>query len=183
MMTENTYIISDELIMRPLQEKDAEEIFAVIDSNRTILRNWLGWVNNVKSVEDSKKFVIQSIEGFSKNKVFRFGIFSQQRYAGMIDLDDVSLEHKRAIVGYWLGKEFQRRGIMTEALKKLLEFGFEKLDLNRIEIHIAPNNIKSRAIPEKLGFVQEGRLRQFEWLFDHFEDHLVFSMLKSEWQK
>ena len=121
--------------MRPLQENDSEEVFAIINSNRAILRNWLGWVDSLKSVEDAKKFVTQSIEEFAKNKAFRFGIFYQQRYIGIVDLHDINMEHKRASVGYWLGQEFQGRGIMAEALKKLLEFGFETLNLNRIEIH------------------------------------------------
>ena len=182
-MADQAYIISEGIIMRPFQDVDAEKVFMAIDTNRSILKRWLGWVDNIKTIEDSKKTVAQSINDFADGKSFRFGIFVENKYAGIVDLKDVNQKDKRASVGYWLGQEYQGKGIMTSALKQLLEFGFGTLDLNRIEIHVAPNNLKSRALPEKLGFKQEGQLRQFEWLYDHFEDHLVFSLLKIEWEK
>src|SRR5690625_199905 len=88
---------------------------------------------------------------------------------------------KIAYIGYWLDIEHQGKGIMTRAVRALTDYAFEEFDLNRVDIRAAVGNVKSRAIPERLGYKKEGVLRQSEWLYDHFVDHAVYSMLKSEW--
>ena len=58
-----------------------------------------------------------------------------------------------------------------------------ELQLNRIEIRAAIGNVKSQAIPEKLGFAKEGCVREAEWLYDHYVDHIIYGMLKSDFTK
>ena len=76
----------------------------------------------------------------------------------------------------------QGRGIVTKACRTLVTYAFEQYTLNKVEIHCATGNTRSRAIPEKLGFVQEGIIRQAEWLNDHYVDMVVYGMLASEWK-
>jgi len=70
---------------------------------------------------------------------------------------------------------------VTEAVKELLNIGFGELRLNKIEIRCAEKNSKSRAIPERLGFTYEATLRQRELLYTKYVDHVVYSMLASEY--
>ncbi|WP_343076315.1 GNAT family protein [Pullulanibacillus sp. KACC 23026] len=86
-------------------------------------------------------------------------------------------------IGYWLGQGFQGKGIMTKALEAVIHYGFTELNLNRIEIQAAVGNKKSRALPESLGFKEEGRIRQAEWLYDHYVDHVVYGLLVKDWQE
>lgn len=181
-MDQANIIISEGVIMRPFVEQDAEDIFKLIDSNRNELRQWLSWVDDTKSVEDSKKFIIDCQSQLAKGTAYRFGIFENGGYAGIVDLHDVNSRNRRAGIGYWLGKESQGKGIMTKAVAKIVSFGFETIDLNRIEIHVAPGNTKSRAVAGRLGFIEEGQLKEYEWLYDHFEDHIVYAMLSSDWK-
>ena len=69
------------------------------------------------------------------------------------------------------------------ACKAYIAYGFNELDLNRIEIRVAEENKKSRAIPEKLGFQEEGKIRQAEWLYDHYVDHVIYGLLAEEWKQ
>jgi ribosomal-protein-serine acetyltransferase len=71
--------------------------------------------------------------------------------------------------------------MLTKACKKLVTYAFIEYRLNRVEIHCAIGNTHSRAIPERLGFTQEGVLREAAWLYDHFVDHVVYGMLAREW--
>jgi ribosomal-protein-serine acetyltransferase len=71
---------------------------------------------------------------------------------------------------------------MTEAVRALTTFAFENWHLNRIEIRVAVGNERSGAIPERLGFVKEGVLRQVERHGDAFKDNVVYSMLAAEWE-
>jgi ribosomal-protein-serine acetyltransferase len=59
-------------------------------------------------------------------------------------------------IGYWLSEVHQGQGLMTSAVEELVKFAFEKCNVERIEIHCGINNLKSRSIPERLGFINEG---------------------------
>lgn len=75
----------------------------------------------------------------------------------------------------------QGKGLMTKACETLVRHAFEDLGLNRVEIRAAVDNRKSRAIPERLGFQQEGVLRDAEWLYDRYADLVVYAMLAKDW--
>ena len=64
-----------------------------------------------------------------------------------------------------------------------MSYCFEELQLNRIEIRAATGNVKSQVIPKKLGFTKEGCIREAEWLYDHYVDHTIYGMLKSDFMK
>lgn len=92
----------------------------------------------------------------------------------------IDLQNRIGELGYWLGEKFQGRGIMTKACRAMVAYGFSERALNRIEIHCAAANEKSRAIPERLGFRIEGALRQAERLADGYVDNVVYGLLASE---
>ena len=86
-------------------------------------------------------------------------------------------------MGYWLADGWQGRGIVTKCCIALIQYGFNDLGLNRIEIKCATGNDKSGAIAEKLNFKREGILREAEWLNGTFIDLYLYSMLRDEWEK
>jgi len=71
---------------------------------------------------------------------------------------------------------------MTKTAGALTEYALNELKLNKVEIRAAVENQKSRNIPERLGFIQEGTIRRGEWLYDHYVDTVVYGMLREEWQ-
>ena len=72
---------------------------------------------------------------------------------------------------------------MTKVAKALTNYAFHHLNLNKVEIRAAVENKKSRSVPERLGFVNEGTIRQAEKLYDHYVDHIVYGVLASEWRE
>jgi ribosomal-protein-alanine N-acetyltransferase len=91
-------------------------------------------------------------------------------------------DHRRAELGYVMEDESsKRKGLMSEAVVAVVDFGFSKLNLHRIEALIGTNNLPSLKIIEKLGFTQEGLLRKHYLVNDVFEDSLVFSKLAEEY--
>ena len=168
--------------LRILEEWNAEELYQLIERNRAHLHRWLPWVDYETSVEKSRNFVQHSLQRYMENDGFNLGIFYRGRLAGVIGYHSVNWPNKHVEIGYWLGAEFEGKGLVTSACRTLLAFAFEKLMLNRVAILCAAGNARSRAIPERLGFTQEGVLRDGEWLYDHFVDLVVYSMLAREWQ-
>ncbi len=168
--------IDDDLELRALVEEDADELFTLIEHNREYLREWLTWADDNKSVEDSKEFIRSSL-GQSAS-----GIWYNGNLVGVIGYGTIDQPNRKASIGYWLGACFQGRGLMTRACRAMIEHSFTGLGINRVEIHCAAENKRSRAIPERLGFVQEGVIQQGQWLYDRFVDLVIYGMLASEWQ-
>lgn len=175
--------VDAEVELRILEMWDVDELFQLIDRNRVHLRQWLPWVDYETSVEDSRNFVQRSLQHYLDNESFSMGIRYQGRLAGVIGYHTINWTSRRVEIGYWLGSEFQGKGLMTKACSAMIDYAFAKLTLNRVEIHCATENLRSRAIPERLGFTREGTLRESEWLYDHFVDLIVYSMLAREWPK
>jgi len=175
------YIVNENIEMKMLELEHAEELYNLTDSDRNHLKEWLPWVDHTKSIEDTKMFIEMGKKQFISNAGFQAGIWYKQNLAGVIGCHGMNFTNKSTSIGYWLGEGYQGKGIMTEATKVLIAYLFLELNLNRVEIRCAENNYKSRAIPERLGFVKEGILREIEWIYDHYVDHVVYGMLAKQW--
>lgn len=89
-------------------------------------------------------------------------------------------QHYRSEIGIELSREYWRRGIAEEALKAVLQYGFERMQLERIEALIEPPNKPSQRLVEKQGFVKEGLLRSYEFTRGKFDDLYMYSLLKGD---
>jgi ribosomal-protein-serine acetyltransferase len=174
--------IDDDTELRLLKKRHTEALFALMDQNRKYLREWLPWLDDNKSLADTKEFIKSSLEQFASNNGFQMGIWFQGNLAGVIGYHKIDWANRATSIGYWLGTSFQGMGLVTKACRVLVDYAFSELRLNRMEIRCAVENRKSRAIPERLGFREEGIIRQAEWLYDRFVDHVVYGMLIGEWQ-
>ena len=175
--------IDDQLELRLLHVTNAEEMFNLINTNRPYLKEWLPWVDYTNTVEDSRQFIESTLMQFCHNNGFQAGIFYENKLVGMIGLHPINWANRATAIGYWLAESHQGKGIMTKACDTVLQYAFEFLQLNRLEIRAAAENVKSQAIPKRLGFIYEGRARQSEWLYDHYVDHEVFCMLREDYMK
>ena len=101
---------------------------------------------------------------------------------GCCGLHHLEKKNKKAAIGYWLDFEHQGKGIMTLSVKALINYSFQNLNLNRLEIQASTKNPKSFAIAERLGFTKEGVLRETELVDGHLLDYVVYGLLKREWK-
>ena len=173
--------IDDEVRLRLLAPRHADALFALVDSNRQYLRQWLPWLDINVAVSDTLHFIQMTQRQFADDSGFAAGIWYRDELAGVIGHNRIDWENRISWPGYWLAEGFQGKGIMTKSCRALISHAFTELNLNRIQIHCAVGNSRSRAIPERLGFQQEGIIRQAEWLYDKFVDHIVYGVLKSDW--
>jgi len=89
--------------------------------------------------------------------------------------------HRSAVIGYTLSKDYWGRGVMTNAVNAMLRWGFEQLDLNRIEATTNPLNLRSARVLEKHGFVREGTLRDYRFDRGVFRDCSIWGLVRREW--
>lgn len=171
-----------DLCLRLLDGRESHALFALTDKNRSHLRRWLPWLDRNTSAEDTRRFVEGTRERYANREALEAGLFHADRLVGMVGFNTVDWSARRAEIGYWLDADSQGKGLITRACSALIEFGFVDFDLNRVEIRCATGNARSRAVPERLGFACEGIMRQVEWLYDHFEDHALYALLRADWK-
>jgi len=165
------------------EEEHAEELFRLVDRNRAYLRQWLPWLDSNTSVKDNVEFIGRNRERFSKKEGVTAGIWHEGTLAGVISFVSLDVANRSGKIGYWISEEHQGKGLVTRACKALIDYGFEDLCLNRIEIRAAIDNLRSQAVPQRLGFAREGVERQAEWVNDRFVDLTVYSLLRAEWHR
>ena len=175
--------IQEGVYVRLMEERHAPEIFAVVDRQRAYLREWLPWVDMTTEVEHTLNFIKISLQQFASNDGFSAGIWSGGEFIGGIGTHKIDWLYRRVEIGYWISQKFQGRGIVTDACHAVIQHAFTEWKLNRVEIHCAPGNEKSCAIPKRLGFQFEGTLRQAQLVNGNYLDINVYAMLASEWEK
>jgi ribosomal-protein-serine acetyltransferase len=177
------YRIDEELSLKLIDLRDAERVFALTNNSRAYLREWLPWVDTTVKLADTKSFIQSCLKGFADNKSLNTVILYKDEVVGVAGYNSIDWSNKIAYIGYWLGAEYQGNGIMTRVAKALTDYAFKELHVNKVEIRAAVDNHKSRSIPERLGYVEEGKIRSSEWLYDHYVDHVVYGILAKEWKK
>ncbi len=172
--------IEDNLYLETVKIIDAEEVFEVVDSSRDSLRKWLPWVDLTKTSKDIANYFQTCIDREKANNGFDLTINYNNKIVGGIGLHKIDHMNKATSIGYWLSSNNEGQGLMTKSAKALCNYCFNELELNRIEIACATDNLKSQNITKRLGFKLEGTLRQKEIVNGEYFDHYLFSLLKNE---
>lgn len=178
-----TLRVDHDIELQLLQPHHAEELFYLVDSNRQHLRKWLPWVDSISSPEHYKQIIHHWLQQFAEYSSLNLGIRYKNILVGCISLNHIDWFNYQTSIGYFLGEGFQGNGIMVRSTFALIHYTFHELKLHRIEISCGEHNWKSRAIPEKIGFIREGVLREGERLNNRFHNLIVYSMLAHEWKK
>ena len=174
--------IDGDVELRLLEERHAEELFGLIERNREHLGKWIPWVPEHTSPQHTVDRIGHDMRMFAENGGFLAGIWSEAKLVGGVGLHEIDRTNRHTDIHYWLDEAQQGKGLVTRSCRAVLDHAFNDLGLNRIEIRCDPDNLRSRAIPEKLGFTQEGVLRQRVWKNNRFADLTVYGMLSSEWK-
>jgi ribosomal-protein-serine acetyltransferase len=173
--------IDGETELRLIEPRDAEALNALVERNLEHIREWSPWLKRERSVENSREFIRRNLARMAADDGYALAIWHRGEMAGQIEYNYVDWQNRKTELGYWLGASFQGRGLVTKSCRALVAHAFGGLGLNRVEMRCAVENRRSRAVPERLGFRQEGVLLQAEWIHDHFHDLVVYAMLAAEW--
>lgn len=168
------------LNLRPLQPEDAAAVYAMHADAET-LRYWSTppWTETRLADE----LIERDLQAMAEGDYVRLAIqrCSDGRLIGLCTLFAFYLPSRRCEIGYILARDCWGLGYMHEALVALLDYGFAVLDLNRVEADIDPNNAGSCKTVQRLGFMQEGHVRE-RWIVDgQVSDSAIFGLLRSDW--
>lgn len=173
--------LRDGLVLKMIEERHAEEVFAVIDRHRHYLSAWLPWAVEC-SPESTLTYIKNSLQQYANNEGFSAGIWWKNTFSGSIGFKPIDWLNRKVEIGYWLAEDCQGAGIMTACCRAVITHAFQEWKLNRVQLHCATGNTKSCAIAERLGFTLEGVERQGTHLNNRYQDLNLYSVLASEWR-
>ena len=171
--------IDENINLELINESHSQAIFEMVDNNRTHLRKWLPFVDKMQSIEFAENFVKGTMQRNLDGNEYAFVITENGINVGRICVYKIDLQNKTGEIGYWVIESKQGKGIITKSCKTIINFCFEELSLNRIEIKCGTHNLRSSKIPKKFNFTFEGMMRQSEFHYDKFIDLNLYSLLKN----
>ncbi|HYM68609.1 MAG TPA: GNAT family N-acetyltransferase [bacterium] len=174
------------VLVRPLRPEDAPETWAAIEESREHLAAWLPWVDQLRSPDDERAVIAHMRARWVLREDLTVGIFDREtgRLLGGTGLHRINWSVRAFEVGYWVRLSAQGRGYVTEAVQLVTRLAFETLSANRVEIRVDPRNVRSRRIPERLGFVLEGTLRRSALDASGTpSDRLVFALVREDYAR
>jgi len=173
--------LGDGAFLRLLEPRDAEELHDVVMANREHLAPWMPWVAGY-SLSAARTFIAATLRQLADDDGMQTVICDERGIAGTVGVHRINWGNRSTSLGYWLAADRQGRGIMTRAARAYVEHAFGPWDLRRISIEAAPENTRSRAVAERLGFREEGLLREAERVGNRMLDHVVYGLLAEEWR-
>jgi N-acetyltransferase len=178
------FLENDRVLLRPLDINDDPLLLEVAMQDQDLLQ----YSNfRIHSPELLKAYISQSLQERTSNIRYPLVIFDKKKnaFAGSTSFANVSNADKRLEIGWtWLAKDFQQTGLNANCKLLLMQYAFEELEFERVEIKTDERNSKSRRAIEKLGAVYEGALRSHIAMPDGFRRTTVYySILKDEWKK
>lgn len=172
-------LVTDRLILRKMEISDAPMLYTYW-SDETVTKHM-----NIASFADVSEAeqMIGFLDGLrQEGKLIRWTIIRKRDglILGSGGYNSLVSETLRGEIGYELGKEYWGQGLMAEALTAILSYGFTALQLNRVQALVETENTASQKLLVKLGFQQEGLLREYECFKDKAVDLLMYSLLRRE---
>lgn len=177
-----TVFHTDRLILRPFEAGDAEELQQLIndfDVASTTLNIPYPYPEG-----GAAAFIARRAEIDQEGTGYTFALIDKGNHTFMGSIGmTINTNHKRAELGYWLGKRYWNQGYVTEGVKRVLQFGFEELALNKIVAAAMTKNPASSSVMKKNGMQYEGTFRQHFLKWDIYEDIAYYSLLREEYFK
>jgi ribosomal-protein-alanine N-acetyltransferase len=169
-------LVTEKLSLRQLTPEDVNELFKLRSDekvNRFLTRN------PSRTIEDASAFINKINRGIRNNESMHWAITlkSDNRMIGTICLWNIQPENYRAEIGYELNPDFWGKGIMKEAIAKVIHYGFDIMKLHSLEADLDPGNFQSIMLLEKNGFIKEGHFRESTYFNGKFLDRAVYSLL------
>lgn len=157
-----TALVSPRTVVRRFREGDGEVLYELVQDNTSRLQDHFPkTVEALRDKDSTEWFVRERLADWLLQRDYSFGLWDNQsaKMIGMIRIFQIDWRVPKAELGYFIDKDFSGKGLMTESLRVVLRFAFHQLQLAKLIIRTATDNIASQRVARKCGFRREGDLR------------------------
>ncbi len=181
----DTALVTPHTVVRRYREGDGEILYQLIQDNYSRLYDYFPQtIEAINNKESAEFFVRERLADWLLQREYTFGMWDNKSadMIGMLRLSHIDWRIPRAELGYFIDKEYTRKGLMTEALRALLRFAFHQLELEKIVLRTSMENIPSQRLARKCGFRREGDLRgDLRKLGGELIDVMLFGLTRPEY--
>ena len=171
------------MLLRSFRPEDVAVLFELVHKNRQHLRPWLNWVDATTKPEHCLQFIEDAqLRQYAQEGV-DLGLWWKEELVGAVGMYGWDHGLRKATVGYWIAENCAGKGLVKAAVSRFLDFLFQKLNLNKVEILFVSHNRRSAALAEKLGARVEGVLRDSYLLNGELCDLVITGILSREWSQ
>jgi RimJ/RimL family protein N-acetyltransferase len=178
--------VGERVVIRQWRDTDAQPLFDAIMASKDHIAQWLPWPRFYHSVDDAYQFIRGNSGHWSNHKHIGTGIWRREDGAllGSVGVTVRHWEVPAFELGYWIGQMHEGKGYMSESVRVMTGFLFDTLHVERVAIRCDARNVRSRAIPERLGFVFEGCARHHNIGNDGtIRDTLIYAMIPEDYAR
>lgn len=168
--------------IRPIHTDDAPVFFNLIEKNREYLQNYFPQtLVAVRDPASSLEFIEEKNRQFERREMCLFVVVLETKLVGMLSLKTIDWSVPKAELAYFIDRDFQGRGIVTQGVSWLTAYGFDELGLEKVYARVSPSNMASKRILEKNAFSLEGFFRaDFRSGRGELMDSEYYGLLKAE---
>lgn len=174
---------SERLMIRAPRRADAIHSYEAIKHSIESLRPWMPFAQKKPNLQQIEINLVEAAADFQLRKDLRLHFFLKEtgEFIGSSGLHRIDWEVRKFEIGYWVDNRFEGKGYVTEAVERIARFAFEELGANRVEIKCDPDNVRSRAVAERLDFKLEGILRNdtISRVDNKLRDTCVYSKIRN----
>jgi ribosomal-protein-serine acetyltransferase len=178
----NAELIEGPFLIRPYRPGDVDAVYEAVRESIAEVSPWLPWCHPEYKREQTVAFILSGEEAWQSGGEYSFGVFEKEsdHFLGGVGLNQFNHIHRIGNLGYWVRTRAIGRGIASTAARRIAQFGFEQLALQRIEIVAALTNIASQRVAEKAGAIREGVQRQRILIRGEAQDAVVYSLVRDD---
>ena len=166
--------------VRPYVASDADDLYAAARESVNEVGVWMPWCHPGYKLSDAEWWIESTVTGRNEKSMYDFAIVADGAYAGGCGLNHINWSDRLANLGFWVRSSLARRGIATAAAFKVVQWGFDETNLNRIEIVAACENLPSQRVAEKLGATKDAVLRKRTMVRESPADAFLYSVIRPD---
>jgi len=156
-------------------------MFALLEANRDHFDRWLRWSGRITTATDCEAYIQRFQDKLAIGDGFHLGLWTGNQLIGGFVCHMLNHESHKTEIGYWLAALQAGKGLITAVCSAMISYLIADEHMHRIEIQAATDNLKSRAVAERLGFTFEGIKRESDWITTAYRDHALYALLDREW--
>jgi len=179
-MTSSVALIDDDIVLRPFQNEDSNELYRAVHESLKELNPWMSWANEAYTKATAREYIMITQARWQEHTLFAFAITRSDEILGVCTLSSIHSVYRYCNLGYWVRRSRHGQGIAGRAAKLAARFAFEKVGLVRVEIVIAVGNQASRRVAEKVGAHYEGVLLNRMVIGKSIYDAHMYSLLPAD---
>lgn len=175
---------TERLLIREITDKDTDAIFSLYSNE--IVAGGMG-ITRLEQRTAAQQMIEYFNHSYKEKSMIRFGMVlpDSDTLIGTIGFQDIKWEYYLSEIGFDLNPEYHNKGYMTEALRPVIDYGFTKLQFQKLFALSYVENVAAHSVLEKCGFTKEGRLLQhtYNWCTKKFTDMYAYGLIKNDWKE